>query len=231
MSHVDFPVFDCDNHYYEALDAFSRHIEPEFAKRGMQWVEVNGKKRLMVGEKINRFIPNPTFDPVSKPGALDEYFRGRNPKGEDTPTLFGELDPMTKVPEYRDRDARLALMDEQGIEGAIFLPTLGVGMEQSLAGDKEVIPHVFHAFNQWLEDDWGFAYQERIFSAAYITLVDPDNAVKELEWALARDARFILVLPGPVMTASGGKSPADPIFDPFWARCERGRGDRHDPRR
>src|SRR6476620_1154236 len=119
MSHVDFPVFDCDNHYYEALDAFSRHIEPEFAKRGMQWVEVNGKKRLMVGEKINRFIPNPTFDPVSKPGALDE------------------LDPMTKVPEYRDRDARLALMDEQGIEGAIFLPTLGVGMEQSLADDKE----------------------------------------------------------------------------------------------
>jgi len=218
MSHVDFPVFDCDNHYYEALDAFSRYIEPEYAKRGMQWVEVNGKKRLMVGEKINRFIPNPTFDPVSKPGALDEYFRGRNPKGEDTPSLFGELDPMTKVPEYRDRAARLKLMDEQGIEGAIFLPTLGVGMEQSLADDKEVIPHVFHAFNQWLDDDWGFAYQERIFSAAYITLVDPDNAVKELEWALAHDARFILVLPGPVMTPSGGKSPADPIFDPFWAR-------------
>jgi predicted TIM-barrel fold metal-dependent hydrolase len=218
MSHVDFPVFDCDNHYYEALDAFSRHIEPEYAKRGMQWVEVNGKKRLMVGEKINRFIPNPTFDPVSKPGALDEYFRGRNPKGADTPELFGELDPMTKVPEYRDREARLKLMDEQGIEGAIFLPTLGVGMEQSLAGDKEVIPHVFHAFNQWLEDDWGFAYQDRIFSAAYITLVDPDNAVKELEWALARDVRFLLVLPGPVMTASGGKSPADPMFDPFWAR-------------
>ena len=218
MSHVDFPVFDCDNHYYEALDAFSRYIEPEYAKRGMQWVEVNGKKRLMVGEKINRFIPNPTFDPVSKPGALDEYFRGRNPKGADTPELFGELDPMTKVPEYRDREARLKLMDEQGIEGAIFLPTLGVGMEQSLAGDKEVIPHVFHAFNQWLEDDWGFAYQDRIFSAAYITLVDPDNAVKELEWALARDVRFLLVLPGPVMTASGGKSPADPMFDPFWAR-------------
>ena len=107
MSHVDFPVFDCDNHYYEALDAFSRYIEPEYAKRGMQWVEVNGKKRLMVGEKINRFIPNPTFDPVSKPGALDEYFRGRNPKGADTPELFGELDPMSKVPEYRDREARL----------------------------------------------------------------------------------------------------------------------------
>ena len=68
MSYVDFPYFDCDNHFYEALDAFTRHIDPKFRKRAMQWVEVDGKKRLMVGEKINRFIPNPTFDPVSNVG-------------------------------------------------------------------------------------------------------------------------------------------------------------------
>lgn len=47
--------FDADDHYYEAEDAFTRHMD--------------------------RFIPNPTFDPVAKPGSLDEYFRGRNPKG------------------------------------------------------------------------------------------------------------------------------------------------------
>ena len=80
MSHVEFEAFDCDNHYYEALDAFTRHLEPEFAKRTMQWAEIDGKQRLLVGGRINRFIPNPTFDPVSKPGALDEYFRGRNPR-------------------------------------------------------------------------------------------------------------------------------------------------------
>ena len=34
MADIDFRVFDCDNHYYEAKDAFTRHIEPEFAKRG-----------------------------------------------------------------------------------------------------------------------------------------------------------------------------------------------------
>ena len=51
MSQVDFEYFDCDNHFYEALDAFTRHIEPAFRKRGMQWVEIDGKQRLMVGEK------------------------------------------------------------------------------------------------------------------------------------------------------------------------------------
>ena len=216
MSHVDFPYFDCDNHFYEAIDAFTRHLEPQFKKRAMQWVEVDGKKRLMVAEKVNRFIPNPTFDPVSKPGQLDEYFRGRNPKGQNPRELFGELDRIEDRPEYRNRDARLAVMDAQGMQGAIFLPTLGVGMEQPLLHDPEALVAAFRAFNRWMEEDWGFAYQERIFAAPVFTLVDPVAAVAELEWALAHDARFVLMMPGPVMMPSGGRSPSDPIFDPFW---------------
>ena len=34
--------------------------------------------------RVNRFIPNPTFDPVAKPGSLDEYFRGE-PEGAGHP--------------------------------------------------------------------------------------------------------------------------------------------------
>jgi predicted TIM-barrel fold metal-dependent hydrolase len=218
MSQVDFPFFDCDNHYYEAVDAFTRHIEPKMAKRAMQWVEVGGKTRLMVGERINRFIPNPTFDPISKPGALDEYFRGRNPAGQDARGLFGDLDRMSEHPEYRDRTARLAVMDDQGMQAAIFLPTLAVGMEQALIRDPEALVAAFRAFNRWLVEDWGFSYQERIFAAPIFTLVDPDAAVAELEWALAQDARFLLLLPGPVITPAGGRSPSDPALDPFWAR-------------
>ena len=82
---LGFDVFDADNHYYEAPDAFTRHLEPAMAKRCMQWAEVNGKPRLMVAGKINRFIPNPTFDPVARPGCLDEYFRGRSPATTSAP--------------------------------------------------------------------------------------------------------------------------------------------------
>ena len=57
----------------------------------------------------------------------------------------------------------------------------------------------FRAFNRWLDEDWGFSYRERIFAAPLFTLVDPDAAVAELEWALDQDARFLLLLPGPVI--------------------------------
>ena len=220
MNDVDFRFFDCDNHYYEAMDAFTRHIDPKLAKRAMQWVQVDGKARLMVGERVNRFIPNPTFDPISKPGALDEFFRGRNPAGSDARELFGNLDRMDEHPEYRDRDARLAVMDRQGMLAAIFLPTLAVGMEQALIRDPEALVGAFRAFNRWLEEDWGFAYQERIFAAPIFTLVDPDAAVDEVDWALERDARFLLLLPGPVITPAGGRSPSDPMFDRFWRRID-----------
>jgi predicted TIM-barrel fold metal-dependent hydrolase len=218
MAAIDFEAFDADNHYYEALDAFTRYIEPEFAKRTMQWADVNGRQRLLVGGRVNRFIPNPTFDPVSKPGALDEYFRGRNPASADIRTLFGELEPIS--PAYRDRDARLKVMDELHLAGAFFFPTLGVGMEQALIGDPPALMAAFRAFNRWLDEDWGYAYQERIFAAPFITLVDVDNAVAELERALARDARVVLVPVGPVVTATGGRAPSDPAYDPFWARVD-----------
>jgi predicted TIM-barrel fold metal-dependent hydrolase len=211
---LPFRFFDCDNHYYEALDAFTRRIEPEYRKRTVQWAQIDGKTRLLVGGKINRFIPNPTFDPVAAPGVLDEYFRGRNPQSADPSKLFGELEHIR--PEYRDRDARIALMDEQGMQGCILLPTLGVGMEQALVDDLPAQQAAFRAFNRWVEEDWGFAYQERIFAAPYITLSDPANAARELEWALERDARFVVMVGGPVMTEVGPRAPADAMFDSFW---------------
>jgi predicted TIM-barrel fold metal-dependent hydrolase len=218
MTTVDFAAFDADNHYYEATDAFTRHLDPAFRKRTMQWAEIDGRQRLLVAGKVNRFIPNPTFDPVSKPGALDEYFRGRNPKQAGIKELFGDLEPIS--PAYRDRDARLRVMDDQGLAGAFFFPTLGVGMEQPLLADPPAAVAAFRAFNRWLDDDWGFAYQERIFAAPYFTLVDVDEAVAELEWALARDVRVILVGVGPVRTPAGGRAPSDPHFDAFWARAD-----------
>ena len=91
-------------------------------------------------------------------------------------------------------------------------------MEESLKHDPEALCAAFRAFNRWLDEDWGFAYKERLFAAPYITLVDVDGAVRELEWALAHDARVIVMRAGPVETAGRSARPADPRFDPFWSR-------------
>ncbi len=214
---LDFPAFDADNHYYEALDAFTRHLDPAMKKRTMQWAEIEGKQRLLVGGQINRFIPNPTFESVSKPGALADFFRAKAGVG-DMRAAFGELEPITDRPEYRDRDARLRLMDEQGLEACIMLPTLGVGMETALEHDREALLAAFRAFNRWLEDDWGLNYQGRIYAAPYITLVDVDWAVEELDYAIDHDAGVVLMRPGSVYGPERRRPPGDPAHDAFWAR-------------
>ena len=217
MTELGFLPFDADNHYYEATDAFIRHIEPSMAKRCMQWVELDGRQRLLVGGAINRFIPNPTFNPVSKPGALDLYFRGKV-AGSDLKSMFGELDQIS--PAYRDRDARLALMTEQGLDAAFFFPTLGVGMEESLKHDIPALTAAFRAFNRWVDDDWGFAYKNSIYAAPYITLADPQWALEELNWAIGRGVRIIVMRTAPVPIAGGlTRSPGDTLYDPFWARA------------
>jgi len=215
---IDYTTFDADNHYYEATDAFTRYLDKGMARRTMQWAEIDGRQRLLVAGSINRFIPNPTFDPVAKPGSLDEYFRGRNPRGQDIAALFGDLEPIR--PEYRDRDARLAVMDSQGIDGCFMFPTLAVGMEEALGDDPEAAVAAFHAFNQWLEDDWGYAYRDRIFGAPMIPLVDVDAAVAELDLVLAKGARIVCIKSGPAITRDGRVSPGDTRFDPFWARVD-----------
>ena len=99
-----------------------------------------------------------------------------------------------------------------------MFPSQGVCMEGPMQPDVAAIIDIFRAFNRWIDDEWGFAYQDRIFAAPYLTLSDLDAAVAELEWVLDRGARIVAVRPGPVFTPDGWKSPADPVFDRFWAR-------------
>ncbi len=220
MQDLGFRPFDADNHYYEAEDAFTRHIDPKLAKRCMQWAVIDGKRRLLVGGKVNKFIPNPTFDPIAKPGSLEDYFRGRNTEGLDLKTMFGELEPIDQHPAYRDRDARLQLLDEQGMDGALLFPTLGVGMQEALRKDLPALHAAFTAFNRWLDEDWGLDRGDgRLYAAPMITFADPDRAAAEIDRVLAAGARILVAIPGPV--PDGGDayvSPGHPKFDPLWAR-------------
>jgi predicted TIM-barrel fold metal-dependent hydrolase len=216
MSTHGYGAYDADNHYYEATDAFTRHLDPAMAKRCMQWADIGGRTKLLVGGKVNDFIPNPTFDPVAKPGSLLAFFKGADTSGKDVKALFGELEPIR--PEYRDRDERLRVMDSQGLEATWLFPTLGVGMEQSLLDDPPAIIEAFRAFNRWLLDDWGFAHRGRLFAAPYLSLADLDAAIAELEWCLSLDARVLCVRTAPVTVAGSTVSPFLEEFDPFWAR-------------
>ena len=213
---LDFRPVDADHHYYEPLDACNRHLDPEYRGRGVEVVEQGRHRLLLAGGRAFRFVPNPTFDPIIVPGCLDTMFRGQVPEGVD-PRSFMAVEPLRA--EYRDRDARIARMDEQGLGAILMFPTLGCGVEQALRLDIPATVATLHAFNRWLEEDWGFSYRDRILSAPMLSLADPDAALEELDSLIGRGARIVHLRPAPVPAPGGaGRSFGDPLHDPVWAR-------------
>jgi predicted TIM-barrel fold metal-dependent hydrolase len=212
---LTFEPFDCDNHYYESEDAFTRHVPEEMRARVVQWAEVNGRKYHVVGGKLSKAVINPTWDPIAKPGALHKYFRG-NPEGKNPMEYLKDREPLPAA--YVDRDARLKVIESQNLESIWLFPTLGVLYEELLKDDTPAVVALMRGFNRWIEENWGFDYKGKIFASPYISLVDLDQAVSELEWCLEKGARTIVMRPAPIWTEGGQLSPGDPVFDPFWSR-------------
>ena len=212
-------VFDADNHYWEPKDAFTRHRDPKFAERGLEVKEVDGALRYVIEGEVFEMLPGPgDSHPRPNPGAFLGLFQGRTSQKEFKGAF--EVEP-SEHPEWYDRDERLAVMDRQGVEACWLFPSQGVVLEAAiLQKDVEAAIEVYRAFNRWLDDDWGFAYQNRIFGVPYLNLSDADKAVDELTWCLEHGARVVTLRHGPVITSDGLRSPAHPTFDRFWSLAE-----------
>ncbi|MDT5305638.1 MAG: hypothetical protein QOE48_1308, partial [Mycobacterium sp.] len=64
MGTLGYKAIDVDNHYYEPLDAFTRHLDKKFRRRGVQMFSDGRHTQAVIGDRVNRFVPNPTFDPI-----------------------------------------------------------------------------------------------------------------------------------------------------------------------
>ncbi len=189
MARLDYGLFDVDNHYYETPDAFTRYLEPEY--QGKFKIGIGGGRR----------------DRVVRPGSLREYLRKM--KSDDPAETYALMEPL---PGFHERDARLELMDEQGIEACTMFSS-AVSIEHKIDEPKALYAH-FRALNRWIEDEWGYAYRDRIFCPPHLSLRDLGMAVEELDRVIANGARVINLRPGHCY----GRSHGDPHFDPFWAR-------------
>ncbi len=218
MGNLSYKAIDVDNHYYEPLDAFTRHLDKKFRRRGVQMYSDGKHTQAIIGDRVNRFIPNPTFDPIIVPGCLDLLFRGEIPEGIDPASLM-QVEKLELRPEYQNRDARVAVIDSQGIETGIMFPTFGCGVEEALKDDVEATMASLHAFNLWLDEDWGFDRDDhRILTAPMISLADPQKAVEEIDFVLDRGARLVHVRPAPVPGVPKNRSLGHRSHDPAWAR-------------
>lgn len=211
---LPYGLFDADNHFYEPPDAFTRHLEAKYRDHAF----VSGRSELldtadgeathlptMFGSDVDEGVPTPGENLVklNPLRGLDDEQR------QQVVATFRELRPA-----FEDREQRLALMDRQGIEAALVYGGTVSTVEHYLYGDPDVLWANVRAYNRWLDDDWGYARDGRLYCPPLIVLTDVDEACKELDRVLADGARIVQMRVGPAW----GRSPADPYFDPFWAR-------------
>jgi predicted TIM-barrel fold metal-dependent hydrolase len=129
----------------------------------------------------------------------------------------------TKAEAFGNRDLRLALMDEQGIDKALMFPAAAHDIEYEFADNVDALYANIRAFNRWMHEEVGYVAEGRMFLPPYIAFADPELAVKELKQVIADGASMIQTKAGHAHGGRdnpfGGRSLADPVFDEFWSIC------------
>ena len=113
-----------------------------------------------------------------------------------------------------DPVARLAWMDDVGIDAANVLCLEGAGYARFLA-DRTLAGEAIVGCNTWLADQVD-GYADRLMPATAIDPADMDAAIAELTRMRARGSRTFLIAPIPVP----GIPPMHPYFDPLWSAAE-----------
>jgi predicted TIM-barrel fold metal-dependent hydrolase len=166
----------------------------------------------MLGDHIVGFFRRNPTDSIARPGFMEKKLTGAPPLEWPDDAMISPWD----YPEMMYREPRLAAMDRQGLEAVVIIPTAGLAVEWEFRHQIPALCANLRSFNRWVEEDWGFGADGRIFGVPMITMLDLDWAIAELERVVALGCRMVFLMVGPV----ADRSPADPLFDPWWARVQ-----------
>ncbi|MGE0881137.1 MAG: amidohydrolase family protein [Acidimicrobiia bacterium] len=222
---LPYPTFDADNHLYETQDALTKYLPPRY-QDVVKYVEVKGRTKIAIRNRITDYIPNPTFAKVAVPGGsgydVTKGGSGMNRGGGPNTAPGGKkFMAMPSMDAFFDPEPRLELMKEMGIDRTLLWPTLASVLEERVADAPDVAVTVIHALNEWMHEHWSYVYSDAIYSTPIISLANGnDTAIKELEYIAERGAKIFLMRVAPVPTWQGRKSFALPEFDPFWERVQ-----------
>ena len=217
---LPFSTFDSDNHLYENQDALTKFLPPEY-QGIIRYVDIGGRTKLAIQDKISDYIPNPTFNRVAVPGGagMDITQGGEGFNRPGAGAGFGKMVAMPSLDAFFDPEPRFQLMKEIGIDRTLLWPTLASALEERMANDPDAVCAVIHALNEWMHEHWTYVYSDAIYSTPIVSLAaGNDVAIAELDYIAERGARIFLIRVAPVPTWKGRKSFALPEFDPFWER-------------
>src|SRR5450631_2587431 len=161
-------MFDCDTHCYETRDSFTRYLPAECLDQAVTTViRADGSEAVLAGDRVAIFNTEPggRFERAPRPGSLKEMLRKMAIADPDDAY---QLEPMR--PEFVERQARLKLMDQQGVDKAIIYPAAGaLACEQYIANTDALYANI-HSFNRWYNETWGFQFRQRIYAPALLSL-------------------------------------------------------------
>ena len=222
ITHRELPyeTFDADNHLYENRDALTKFL-PRGYEGVIKYVEIGGRTKLAIRDKISDYIPNPTFGKVAVPGGAGyDVTKGGKGLGSSAGRALPKMVAMPSLDAFFDPEPRLELMKEMGIDRTLLWPTLASALEERMADDPDGVCAVIHALNEWMHEHWSYVYSDAIYSTPIISLAVLERALEELEYIHERGAKIFLIRVAPVPTWKGRKSFALPEFDPFWTRVQ-----------
>jgi predicted TIM-barrel fold metal-dependent hydrolase len=204
---ADLLTVDADGHVLEPADTWKRYIDPKFRDRALRIdIDADGFENL--------FIDNvPTLMLKGRLGALGGI-EAETPAEKLAFQIPGRRSYRDGAPPGGyDPAARLAVMDEEGIDKVLLYPTIGIAWEGGVA-DPGLALAYSRAYNRWIVD-FCRASPSRLYPVAHITLLNPEGAVEEVQ--RARRDGCVGVYLSPDRAARRGKALDHPDFDPFWA--------------
>ena len=197
-------IIDCDQHLSEPRTMWRDYIDPAFRddalaleddSLGYTWLRWRGRP-LYLAE-------------VQRPARAKDIgeLRMRVERGEPAEASYDELLPE----EYWSPKARVARLDEWGLDAAVVLPNFGLIWEDQLASDVPALCANLRAHNRWMAE----AQQEgggRLFGVAHLSLLDRSWALEEIRRLGETGIKLAMTAPAPV----DGVALSDPSFDEVW---------------
>ena len=200
-------IVDCDSHIVEPRTCWADRIDPahradalaiEDDELGYAWLTWRGR-RLYLAE-------------VQAPGRPYDIGEQRLRLEQELPAEHSYDDVLPA--EHTDPHARLAALDEWGIDATVLFPNYGLLWEEALAADLPALCANMRAYNRWIAEVTATG-AGRLHGVAHLTLRDRGWLAAELARLEHAGIKLAMVAPAPVDGVGLGNLQLDDVWQLF----------------
>jgi predicted TIM-barrel fold metal-dependent hydrolase len=156
-------VVDADAHKMENPVVFFDYLDPAYRDRLGSRVDRYGQQRLVIHD----------FNPATGRNDLERVFPQPDGPGKGA---FAAIHPETAIGGIFNR-IRIEHMDREGVDAQVLYGSMTLSFEAIV--DRDLAVACMRAYNDYMADDCR-AYGSRLLPVGFVSLVDVDEAVREM---------------------------------------------------